>query len=72
MVANNEAENANSTVLTKNTRAAAYVLGTLAQKGKELIPQWTEGETMSIMGKKEIEWSVEEGAKHTGCGHDEL
>ncbi|CCX16388.1 Similar to Leucine aminopeptidase 2; acc. no. C5FTZ6 [Pyronema omphalodes CBS 100304] len=69
-------ENANATILEMNTRAAAYVMGRLAMEGRELIPRWSGEQVGSmslgslLINTEEIQWGVEEGGRHTGCGEE--
>lgn len=67
-------DNANGTVLTKNAKAAAYVLAKLAVDGKKLIPKWYEAQSagMRLSTAGGIEWGVEEGGRHVGCGEEEI
>jgi hypothetical protein len=69
--------NANATVLTKNAKAAGYVMARLATDGKKLIPRWHPTAAVSrrsdmgsmLMDDQGIAWGVEEGGRHAGCGH---
>ena len=70
-------DNVNATVLTKNAKAAGYVMARLANEGKKLIPRWNttlEARGMGAvrMGEGGIEWGLEEGARHTGCGQSDI
>ncbi|KAF8638717.1 hypothetical protein AX16_010440 [Volvariella volvacea WC 439] len=65
-------DNHNATVLTKNARAAAHILGRLAIDGTKLIPRWkpaaaASGARVAASVAEEVH---EDG--HVGCGHDEI
>lgn len=62
-------ENANATVITKNAKAAGWVMARLANEGNKLIPRWNAtSSATSRIAATDIAWGVEEGARHTGCG----
>ncbi|KAI5804518.1 hypothetical protein EDC01DRAFT_643762 [Geopyxis carbonaria] len=61
-------ENANATVLTRNAKAAAWVMATLANKAAEIIPARNQTAGMRKLVDGGIAWDVEEGGRHVGCG----
>lgn len=65
-------DNANSTVITHNAKAAGYVLAHLARDGKKLIPKWGNNTGARLASPQDIIWGVEEGAGHLGCGHEDI
>ena len=64
-------KNANGTMLTVNTKAAAHVLATLALEGEKLIPKnLTLTKRWGDLGGS-IKWTYEEGGRHSAtCGDD--
>jgi hypothetical protein len=61
--------NANAIVLTKNAKAAGYVMARLANEGKYLIPSWNSTVSAMVVNERGIVWGLEEYSRHTGCGH---